>query len=108
MSFSGQAYGLGSLSDIGSNEDAENAFRLNNSTGLLEARNALIRGTIYANTGEIAGLKMFMEQADFTSNETSKVIRASDPDNNAAFEVRVSKAGSSVTVLDLAGARGYF
>ncbi len=51
---------------------------------------------------------MFMEQADFTSNETSKVIRASDPDNNAAFEVRVSKAGSSVTVLDLAGARGYF
>lgn len=105
---SGQAYGLGSLSDIGSNEDAENAFRLNNSTGLLEARNALIRGTIYANTGEIAGLKMFMEQADFTSNETSKVIRASDPDNNAAFEVRVSKAGSSVTVLDLAGARGYF
>lgn len=105
---SGQAYGLGSLSDIGSNEDAENAFRLNNSTGLLEARNALIRGTIYANTGEIAGLKMFVEQADFTSNEVSKVIRATDANNNAAFEVRVSRGESSISILTLNSRNGYF
>lgn len=105
---SGQAYGLGSLSDIGSNEDAENAFRLNNSTGLLEARNALIRGTIYANTGEIAGLKMFVEQADFTSNETSKVIRATDADNNAAFEVRVSRMESTISILTLNSKNGNF
>lgn len=95
---SGKAYGLGSLDDIGSNEDAENAFRVNNSTGLLEARNALIRGTIYANTGEIAGLVL---ETQSLSNETSKVIRTKDSQNNAAFEIRVSNAGSSISILTL-------
>jgi len=98
---SGQAYGSGSLSDIDSNEDAENAFRLNNSTGLLEARNALIRGTIFANTGEIAGLVMEQQKLSYDSNEVSKVLRTNDSKNDAAFEVRVSKAGSSISILTL-------
>lgn len=98
---SGKAYGLGSLDDIGSNEDAENAFRVNNSTGLLEARNALIRGTIFANTGEIAGLVMEKQSLSYDTSEVSKVLRTNDSQNDAAFEVRVNKSGSSVSVLTL-------
>ena len=95
---SGKAYGLGSLDDIGSNEDAENAFRVNNSTGLLEARNALIRGTIYANTGEIAGLVMETQRL---SDKTSKVIRTSESETDAAFEIRVSDVSSTISILTL-------
>lgn len=35
------------------------------------------------------------------SNETSKVIRTKDSQNNAAFEIRVSNAGSSISILTL-------
>lgn len=98
---SGTAYGEGSLDDIITNEDGSSAFKLNNSSGLLEARNALIRGTIYANTGEIAGLVMEIQTLDYDKNEKSKVIRTTDSEDNAAFEVRVSKAGSSISILTL-------
>lgn len=105
---SGTAYGEGSLDDIITNEDGSSAFKLNNDSGLLEARNALIRGTIYANTGEIAGLVMEIQTLDYDKNEKSKVIRTTDSEDNAAFEVRVSKAGSSISILTLNCREGNF
>lgn len=98
---SGTAYGEGSLDDIITNEDGSSAFKLNNDSGLLEARNALIRGTIYANTGEIAGLVMEIQTLEYDQNEKSKVIRTIDSKDDAAFEIRVSKAGSSISILTL-------
>lgn len=75
---SGGKYGPGSLSDLDEDEDSANAFRLNNETGLLEARNALIRGTIYANTGTIAGLRMYKTNS-YKNRSNNEIVYSNKP-----------------------------
>jgi len=44
---------------------------------------------------------MEQQKLSYDSNEVSKVLRTNDSKNDAAFEVRVSKAGSSISILTL-------
>ena len=102
---SGVKYGEGSFLDIGTDEDSDlDAFRLSNSNGLLEARNAIIRGTIYSNSGNIAGLIMEKQISEYDRNQKSKVLRTNDD----VFEIRVSSFGSSIAIKEINSDKGTF
>lgn len=75
-------------------DDKNSNFCLDNITGVLSAKNAVISGTIYANEGKIAGLEMTIEEKEYEKKSyVSKILRipTADETSGSAFEVRVNE-----------------